>query len=390
VKRATKIQLGIGIVAVVASCLFLTMLGDRARQKELWTDGRAVRVSTLGAPVREVLWRPAEPLPGAAGGSTDEYEPRYSADGTTLVFVRGRAGQNADLFTSRWSPTGWSEPTPIQSVNTPNDELGPELSQDGTSLYFYSDRPGGLGGYDLWVSHSSEGQWGTPTNLGPRVNSPWNEYGPALSAAGDRLYFSSNRPRAGEAATPDNSWSATVREHRTRHDYDLYIAPLGESTSANAEGVTALNTPADEGAPAVSPAGDFLYFASDREGGLGGFDLYRARIADNGDVGPPENLGVAINSPANDLDPALTSDGFRLCFSSDRQMTSGPIDITGPGSLNTSRAPHYSLWSSASREVYRTNEVFIGPSAWSLIWPWVLLLVLTVPPAPALRASAPR
>ncbi len=321
-KRPSTTTLAISIAAVLGVTVLLA-LAFRPSHSQWWTDGEAIRVPGHAAPIREILWRPAEPFKGTGFGAADEYEPRYSANGSTVVFVRNRPGHNADLYTSRWSPKGWSEPTPIDSINTEHDELGPELSRDGTSLYFYSDRPGGLGGYDLWVSHAEGDSWGTPTNLGPGINSPWNEYGPALDPSGDHLYFSSNRPRPGEPATFADSWSATVREHRTRHDYDLYSADLSDP-AAEAKPLASLNTAADEGAPAISPSGDFLYFASDRSGGLGGFDIYRARIMRAGQLGAIENLGPGVNSPANDLDPALSSDGFRLTFSSDRATAITP------------------------------------------------------------------
>ncbi len=385
IKVGPKGWLAIGLVATVGTAGLLALPGLGSRGQESWTDGAAIRVPTAGAPVREILWQPAEPLPGTmgkaggvggVGGSTDEYEPRYSADGTTLVFVRGRPGQNAELFTSKRTARGgggWSEPTPIASVNTEHDELGPELSLDGTSLYFYSDRPGGLGGYDLWVSRATEDGWGQAVSLGANVNSAWNEYGPAMSPEGARLYFSSNRPRAGEPSTSPETWSATVRESRTRHDYDLYWADVRDGASSNAEAATAINTAADEGAPAMSPAGDYLYFASDREGGLGGFDLYRARVSAKEGFGKPEGLGAAVNSLANDLDPALTADGFRLCFSSDR-LHEGAAAETRDQRVT----PRYSLWSSVSREVYRSVDGAGGPR-WNLL-PWLLLLLLTLLP----------
>ena len=64
------------------------------------------------APIREILWRPAQPLKGPGFGAADEYEPRYNADGTMVVFVRNRPGSNADLYMARWSPDGWKRAGP--------------------------------------------------------------------------------------------------------------------------------------------------------------------------------------------------------------------------------------------------------------------------------------
>ncbi|MBX3381639.1 MAG: PD40 domain-containing protein, partial [Phycisphaeraceae bacterium] len=311
-KFVTAAWAGAGIAVFVFAVAMISVYGGT----RYWTNGNEIRTPAAGAPLRRILWMPARPV--ATVYEADQYEPKVSADGLTMVFVRRRAGSNADLYESRWTPGGWSEAAPIEAVNTENDELGPELSHDGTALYFYSDRSGGLGGYDVWVSKQVEGKWGAATNLGPAVNSAANEYGPALSADGKTLYFASNRLRPGEPVREADGWPATMREKRERHDYDLYRSNSTESGEwGAAAAIESLNTEFDEGAPATSPAGDFLYFASDRPGGLGGFDVYRSRTLD-GLTGQVENLGAAVNSTQNDLDPGLSADGFRLYFSSDR------------------------------------------------------------------------
>ncbi len=384
-----------------------------------WTDASDIN-QPPDAPVRSILWQPARPITGV-NTSVDEYEAKYSPDGAVMVFVRRKPGHNADLFMSRWSPSGWSTPEAIAAINSDADELGPEISSDGESLYFYSDRAGGRGGYDLWVSHWSGDTWATPQNLGEGVNTEFNEYGPAISPDRRTLYFSSNRPRAGEEVPAASPWGATMRERHDRHDYDLYQADVRDGVADRARPVAWANTARDEGAPAVSPAGDFLYFSSDRDGGAGGYDLYRARINDprHHDV---ENLGQAVNSRGNELDPGLSADGFRLTFSSDRDLdpseetTAGgygiaprsPVPPPGPerGTLResedapSSRVPpnppigsllaqqdspgsvrvdrDYNLWSTASREVFLDHRPLGAQIVAWLNWacPWILLLAL--------------
>ena len=144
-------------------------------------------------------------LPDLIDAGFDAYEPRFSVDGLTLYFVRGKAGDNADIYFSERSFVGWSEPEPLVSINSTYDDLGPEPSQDGQSLYFYSDRPGGQGGYDIWVAHRrGDGSgFSVPINLGPRVNSEFNDYGPAVTPKTDLLYFSSNRPLPSDIIQPN-------------------------------------------------------------------------------------------------------------------------------------------------------------------------------------------
>lgn len=377
-KTRTVAIVGLVILALLGGGVLGWRLNLRARS--VYTDADKIRIGVAGAPLRRILWQPAERV--ADDVDADQYEPRVSADGNLMVFVRGRAGANADLYQRRRTVDGWAAPEAIAAINTASDELGPELSRDGKALYFYSDRAGGQGGYDIWVSRVGRDGWSEPVNLGPAVNSPFNDYGPALGLDGTTLYFSSNRPRPGEVAPQAEAWTATLREQRTRHDYDLYRADLRSGAAAVA--MAELNTAFDEGAPAMSPAGDFLYFASDRPGGLGGFDVYRSRLL-RGVLQSAEGLGPAINSAANDLDPAPSTDGFRLYFSSDRADGTNGTDGTNTTDMRTGeeagKPVRYALWSSASREVFVEAEPLKAGEAlarlWAAAWPWLLALLMT-------------
>ncbi|MFQ5491273.1 MAG: carboxypeptidase regulatory-like domain-containing protein, partial [Phycisphaerae bacterium] len=307
----------------------------------------------------------------------DDYEPRITADGQTLFFVRGQSGQNADIYWSRRTPQGWSEPAPLTSVNSDHDDLGPEPSADGLTLFFYSDRPGGQGGYDLWLARRrSDGAptFEKPVNLGPLANSEFNEYGPAMTPDGTALYFASNRPQPGDDDSTDpDAWPATLREDFYRRDYDLYRCPLTPRGPGQSQPLTALNTEFNEGAPALSPVGDFIYFSSDRPGGFGAYDLYRSRQL-HGQHQPPEHLGTGINSDANELDPGLTHLGYALFFSSDRP--SRRIDPQTPNP--------YNLYHSTSREVFTETQVREPDRInWAALWRqlrpnliWALLALL--------------
>ena len=329
------------------------------------TDADTIREAATQASLREVLWQRPTPLLDLINDQADEFEPRVSRDGGTLFFVRGKPGHNADIFVSTRERSGWSRPAALAEINTPHDELGPEPSADGQSLYFYSDRPGGMGGYDLWVAHKSTTGWRPPTNLGNAVNTAYNEYGPALSPDGRTLCFSTNRPKPSESSPSVDAWRATVREDLYRHDYDLYAAKIPDAGLQSAIPLDTLNSTRNDGAPAYSPIGDFLYFSSDRPGGQGGFDLYRSRIARE-HLQPPANLGIAINTAANELDPALDVGGYALHFSSDRptlHSTMPPDIANGPAS-----PARYHLYRSFSREVFHDIELRQPVIDWAGLW----------------------
>lgn len=343
-------------------------------RRTFYTDADTIRDPAGEAPLREILWQPPKLLPLPINTALEEYEPRVSADGLTLFFVRGKAGQNADVYTASRTRDGWSEPQPIDAINSDADELGPEPSVDGNQLFFYSNREGGLGGYDLWVARRSDDGWTAPSNLGQSINSSYNEYGPAASPDGRLLYFSSNRPRPDDRRQPNpDAWPATLREELFHRDYDLYVATVESGEPGQAIALTALNSPYNEGTPAVSPVGDFLYFASDRPGGAGGFDLYRSRRLRGGHE-KPESLKLPVNTPANELDPGLSMGGFGLSFSSDRPLA----DASAHDCHN------YNLYHTNSREVFREVEVSQAPpidwaAFWNIFGPsllWALLALL--------------
>ncbi|MHC4415981.1 MAG: hypothetical protein ACYS0G_11920 [Planctomycetota bacterium] len=343
----------------------------RVRHDTFFTDADTIRRPVDAASPRDVLWRPAVGLPEAINSGRDEHEPRVSADGGTLFLVRGKAGRDTDIFCCTRTPRGWSEPRPLAAINTEADELGPEPSPDGRSLYFSSNRGGGSGAYDLWVTHRLKDGWGPPANLGPEVNSRHDDYGPAVAPDGTTLYFASNRPVPDlDSARGDAPPAAEDRESG-RRDYDIYAATIIEGVAGPAASAAALNTPHNESGPAVSPAGDFVYFCSDRPGGEGGFDLYRSRPRPGGHT-PPRNLGAPVNTPLNELDPAVNLGGFGLHFSSNR-----PRDEREPAG-----SPDYDLYYTTSREVFRQTDTYRASIDWALIWatfgPYLLAAVLVL------------
>ncbi|MHC4970012.1 MAG: hypothetical protein ACYTF4_15560, partial [Planctomycetota bacterium] len=236
---------------------------------------------------------------------------------------------------------------------------------DGRSLYFTSNRPGGLGDYDLWVTRRDGDAWTVPVNLGPRVNTRYDETGPSPTPDGLLLYFASNRPRPGVLEGGEGEvggWGGAARDDPRAAGFDLYAAGIDNPALVPVP-LAALNTPHDESACAVSPAGDFVYFSSDRPGGEGGFDLYRSRRLEGAHTAP-RNLGPPVNTPAHELDPAVSLGGFGLHYA-------GTTD-DGAG---------YDLLYTTSREVFTRSEAYRATldwaALWAMIWPYLLATVIT-------------
>jgi Tol biopolymer transport system component len=223
----------------------------------------------------------------------------------------------------------FGEPTNLGStVNSSNHDACPSVSTDGMMLFFNSDRPGGMGGIDIWISElqttrqMTEFVWGKPINLGPVVNSAADEFYPEISADGLSLYFS------------DGLWSWSSDLNLRPGGFglsDLWVATRETteddwSTPVNL-GPTINGSSYDSG-PSISNDGLTLYFASSRSGGTGGNDLWmttRSTVFEP--WSPPINLGTTVNSSAHDVEPDISADGLVLFFMSTRSGGYGNYDL---------------------------------------------------------------
>jgi len=270
----------------------------------------------------------------------------------------------------------WSEPVNLGApINSAANEMNSALSADELSLYFVSNRAGGLGAADIWVSRraSLDGPWGDPVNLGPNVNGSGIEGSPVVSIDGHLLFFSSDR--AGGFGLndiyvarrtdkgDDLAWGPAVNlgpdvntsgfeaggfylqsaEDGSANLYivrgpnstaiDIYVAPVtrdGE-TRGPAVPVVELNDPnpaITDAHPSVRIDGREIYFHSSRAGGAGGFDLWRStRPSVHDPWSVPENVGGTLNTAVNDFQPTLSYDGRTLIFASARSGGVGGSDI---------------------------------------------------------------
>jgi hypothetical protein len=239
-------------------------------------------------------------LLGLGFAEQDVWGPALSADGRTL-FVS--TGVPEDLFVATRVDRGrtFGPLSAIVELNTPEPEGTPFLSADGLTLYFFGIRAGG-GDRDLWLARraSPSAAFGAAVLLGG-INSPEPDQKPWLSADELTLVFDSTRPSR-FAAT--NLWLAT----RASRDVDF-------GTPSELPGI---NSDAIEEGPTLSADQLEVYFVSDRPGSAGGLDIWGAqRERVDEPFGEPSPI-ESVNSPLDDLDLALSSDGQELFFSSAR------------------------------------------------------------------------
>jgi WD40-like Beta Propeller Repeat len=189
----------------------------------------------------------------------DFYISCLSADGK-LLFLSKDDHVNSDIYVSTFNGTNWSKATKLQkNINTKYWESHAFISEDGTQLIFASDRPGGFGGLDLYISHKINGDWGPAVNMGPEINTQFNEDRPFLINNGKTLFFSS-------------------QGHENLGGYDLFRSDL-QSNGLWSEPKNLgypINTPDDD--IFFMPVGDGKsgYYAKFKEtGGYGKEDIYK-------------------------------------------------------------------------------------------------------------------
>ena len=269
---------------------------------------------TLAAPLPSG-WGPAASLESIPGSSIEVNTafldgcPMLSRNGLQLYIASNRPGGlgELDIWVAERPTLDSGFGTPVnmgEPINSEYNDFCPSPVRHGKRFLFVSNRPGGCGGSDIYLTryHRVRG-WAEPVNLGCEVNSPADEAGPVLSFAEPgrpTLYFSSTR-----AGGPGGS--------------DLYVSKMtGDWSFGAANLVSGVNSAYDDMQPSLSRNGRELVFASNRPGSLG-FDIWSAvRDSVKKAWSEPFNLGPNVNSEANETRPSLSWDGYMLLFGSTR------------------------------------------------------------------------
>lgn len=175
--------------------------------------------------LKDGKWSDPQLLPEPINSAKNEGASSFSADGQMVVYTgcnREGAVGSCDLYIMTLEGSQWSEPQNLGNVvNSKDWDSQPTISADGTRIIFASDRPGGYGSQDLYVTEKNIfGEWGPAQNLGGMINTPFGDSSPFLSPDGKTLYFSSyGHPGYGEndmfKSTYENGkWSTPVNMGR--------------------------------------------------------------------------------------------------------------------------------------------------------------------------------
>jgi hypothetical protein len=257
-----------------------------------------------------------------------------SADGLELyVSWSWPGGGDQDIWVATRATTTdeWGDEVNLHPlVNSAYADVGPRLSSDGLRLYFSSDRPGGYGGMDLWVTTRTtrDAPWGAPVNLGAPVNTWADETSPSITADGLELYFSGWKTFRPGGYGGQDIWVATRPTTEDR---------WGEPVNVGSP----VNTPNHDGKPLITADGlTMLFTGYGRLGGYGKGDIWMTRrVARDGEWGRLVNLGPTINTADYEDRASISGDGSTLYFV--RQQTGtwqAPIvpvaDFNGDGRVD--------------------------------------------------------
>ena len=271
----------------------------------------ALLVGMVGNTKADYIFDIPTNLGATVNSSTIDGEPSISADGLSLYFVSiNRSGGlgSGDIWvaTRAFVSDPWEEPENLgPAVNSSAWDGEPSISSDELSLYFGSQRPGGYGGADIWVTTRAtvSDPWGQAVNLGPTINTPVDDVDVCISADGLSLYIDSFR----EGGYGSSDIWVSKRETLS----DPWSEPINLGPTINTNG---------ESAPSISADGLVLFFSDffgPRPGGYGDTDIWMATRASVSDPwGEPMNLGPPINTSAIDAHPNISADGSTLYFSS--------------------------------------------------------------------------
>ena len=275
----------------------------------------------------DFIFGPPSNLGPTVNSISNDQAPSISADGLELYFSEyqgapyragGQGGSDIWITTRQTKDDPWGDPVNLGPVvNSSVKDEHPSISSDGLSLYFGSNRAGGKGAEDLWVTtrETKDSPWNEPVNLGSTVNSKYPDWEPDISADGLSLYFSDYlSPRPGG----HGEWDIYVATRSTLSD--SWGEPVNLGPTANSTGLDA--------GPNISVDGLTLFLSSARSGGFGGADIWMTtRKTQNTEWELPVNLGPMVNKSGFDAMPSISSDGSTLYFCSERSGGSGNVDL---------------------------------------------------------------
>ncbi len=272
------------------------------------------------------VWTPPLNLTPELGIDQDFYSASLSFDGKTLYLYKNDE-YDGNIYVSKFDGQNWSKVIRLNdNINTKYWESHACVTKDGKTLYFTSNRKGGFGGLDIYVSkRDSTGDWGPAVNLGPVINSPYNEETPFISEDGKTLFFSS-------------------RGHYNMGGYDIFYSNLldnGEWTPPLNMGYP-INTTDDDVFYQPVGEGYYAYISKFSSQGQGNMDIFRIEIFS---AEHPRKFRIKGTITTRDIPISVNNDNINISLLS--KDMADTLQLTHPDSVGnydlTTFAGEYNL-----------------------------------------------
>lgn len=257
---------GVPIITADESLMIFTYVGEKSLggrlNASMQSDPNGLLLSDIYFSRKDSSgnnWLPSEPMKSINSKGNDA-AIALSPDGTMLFTFKSDNKNEGDIYVSKLKGKQFGEPVPLNAnINTPREWEGScSISADGKQLYFASSREGGYGGRDLYVSEMVNGDWGPAVNLGPKINTKYDDDAPFIHPDGITLFFSSQ----GHMSIGGFDIMYTIKEGND------WIEPRSMGIP--------LNTVEDDSYYVINSKGDKGFFSSGRDakGALGELDIY--------------------------------------------------------------------------------------------------------------------
>lgn len=273
---------------------------------EMTGDGQEFEVHNMG---------------NSVNSSGDDYSPVISSDGKLLYFTSRRCSNDKGdrvKFDMKWdeniylsiaSDDGWEQAGLVEQVNSEANEGILYVNNENDFMLIYA---GWAGNGDIYSLTSKKDKWSKPVPVQNGINSSGRETSLAFAQSGDEIFFTSDRKK-GSFGGRDIYCIKRIKKNRWTKPYNLGII---------------INSPGNEEAVWASVTGDTLWFSSNGQEGMGGYDIFISIRGESGEWSEPKNMGIPVNTQWDDLfyRPSATNNNLSF-FSSNRPGGEGGLDI---------------------------------------------------------------
>lgn len=301
---------------------YFESLSDADKNKQKNIIDKYIEECENALEVKKIKVRALIDNAGAINSKYDDYTPVISYDEKKLYFTsrRGQDKQRTnplnndyyeDIYESNLNGKNWSEAVNLgKPLNQKWNDAVIAISHQGEKMIIYR---GNKNAGDLYSATLRKGKWGNIHDVTRKVNNnKSHESYLCFNQDGTKMYFISNK-KSGSKGGKDIYMSELKRKNS-----NSWTKPVNLGSN--------INTPYDEVSVCISPDEQTLYFSSNGHNTIGGFDIFKSELK-NGEWSKPENMGLPINSPADEIHLNILKNGKDAFYASSRDGGKGGFDI---------------------------------------------------------------